>query len=53
MLDGYEKQVKLTPRKLLDTIDTGSVNSNEKQKEIDQLKDQLKKMDEQLIVTQK
>jgi hypothetical protein len=56
MRDGYEKQLGLTPRKLLDTIESSSESSEEvvnKQREIDHLKVQLKKMEEQLFVTQK
>lgn len=56
MRDGYEKRLGLTPRNLMDTIDAASDSSEEvvsKQKEIDQLKDQLKKMEEQLFVSQK
>ncbi|XP_011493839.1 PREDICTED: kinesin-like protein KIF14 [Ceratosolen solmsi marchali] len=56
MRDGYEKQLGLTPRKLLDTIESSSESSEEavnKQREIDRLKYQLKKMEEQLFVSQK
>ncbi|KAJ8680905.1 hypothetical protein QAD02_016692 [Eretmocerus hayati] len=56
MRDGYEKQLGLTPRKLLETVETSADSSEEilnKQREIDQLKVQLKKMEEQLFVTQK
>ncbi|XP_058804738.1 kinesin-like protein KIF14 isoform X2 [Phymastichus coffea] len=56
MRDGYEKRLGMTPRNLLDAIDNASDTTEEvvsKQKEIDQLKDQLKKMEEQLFVSQK
>ncbi|XP_031778626.1 kinesin-like protein KIF14 isoform X2 [Nasonia vitripennis] len=54
--DVCEKQLRLTPRNLLDTIEVSSDNSDEvvnKQREINRLKDQLKKMEELLLATQK
>ncbi|XP_014214320.1 kinesin-like protein KIF14 isoform X2 [Copidosoma floridanum] len=56
MRDVYEKQLGVTPRKLLDAYETPGSTAEEilsKQKEIDQLKDQLKKMEDQLFVSQK
>ncbi|XP_031778628.1 kinesin-like protein KIF14 isoform X4 [Nasonia vitripennis] len=53
--DVCEKQLRLTPRNLLDTIEVSSDNSDEvvnKQREINRLKDQLKKMEELLLATQ-
>ncbi|XP_014214321.1 kinesin-like protein KIF14 isoform X3 [Copidosoma floridanum] len=55
MRDVYEKQLGVTPRKLLDAYETPGSTAEEilsKQKEIDQLKDQLKKMEDQLFVSQ-
>lgn len=53
--EGYEKQLGILPRRLLDSV--GSVNPSnddikQKQEEIDKLKHQLKKTEEQLATTQ-
>ncbi|XP_070157027.1 kinesin-like protein KIF14 isoform X1 [Polyergus mexicanus] len=53
--EGYEKQIGVIPRRLLNCIEPmhqsdGKVK--QKQKEIDKLKDQLKKTEEQLAATQ-
>lgn len=60
MRKGYEKQVGVTPYQLLDRIKSYPWTSPsqfdrevmQKQKEIDKLKDQLKRTEEQLAVTQ-
>lgn len=56
MRDGYEKQLGLTPKKSPDLVDSSSESSEDvvsKQKEIDELKYQLKKMEDQLNSCQK
>ncbi|KAL6422349.1 hypothetical protein ACFW04_010595 [Cataglyphis niger] len=55
MREGYEKQIGVIPRRLINCIEPmhqsdGKVK--QKQKEIDKLKDQLKKTEEQLAATQ-
>ncbi|XP_032677493.1 kinesin-like protein KIF14 isoform X2 [Odontomachus brunneus] len=53
--EGYEKQLGIIPRRLLDCIEPIHQSDSEvqrKQKEIDKLKDQLKKTEEQLATTQ-
>ncbi|CAK9802310.1 Kinesin-like protein KIF14 [Anthophora quadrimaculata] len=53
--EGYEKQLGISPRCLLDSIDTISQSNDEikqKQQEIDKLKDQLKRTEEQLATSQ-
>ncbi|KZC09567.1 PREDICTED: kinesin-like protein KIF14 [Dufourea novaeangliae] len=53
--EGYEKQLGIQPRRLLDSIEPPGKNHDEvkqKQQEIDKLKDQLKKTEEQLATTQ-
>ncbi|XP_017882196.1 kinesin-like protein KIF14 [Ceratina calcarata] len=53
--EGYEKQLGICPRRLLDSIGTISQTNDEikqKQQEIDKLKDQLKRTEEQLAITQ-
>ncbi|XP_033325976.2 kinesin family member nebbish [Megalopta genalis] len=53
--EGYEKQLGICPRRLLDSIELNSNNNDEvkqKQQEIDKLKGQLKKTEEQLMTTQ-
>ncbi|XP_050463014.1 kinesin-like protein KIF14 isoform X2 [Cataglyphis hispanica] len=55
MREGYEKQIGVIPRRLVNCIEPmhqsdGKVK--QKQKEIDKLKDQLKKTEEQLAATQ-
>lgn len=55
MREGYEKQLGIIPRRLLDCIEPSHQSDREiqqKQKEIDKLKDQLKKTEEQLATTQ-
>ncbi|XP_076685162.1 kinesin family member nebbish isoform X2 [Andrena cerasifolii] len=53
--EGYERQLGVVPRRLLDCIEPIAPNTHEikqKQQEIDKLKDQLKKTEEQLATTQ-
>ncbi|CAL7943252.1 unnamed protein product [Xylocopa violacea] len=53
--EGYEKQLGIFPRRLLDSIGQTTESNDEvkrKQQEIDKLKDQLKKTEEQLATTQ-
>jgi len=53
--EGYEKQFGVIPRQLLhrfDSMDQWDRDIVRQQKEIDELKDQLKKTEEQLAVTQ-
>jgi len=53
--EGYEKQCGVVPRQLLhrfDSKDQWGRDIIRQQKEIDKLKDQLKKTEEQLAVTQ-
>ncbi|XP_014468887.1 PREDICTED: kinesin-like protein KIF14 [Dinoponera quadriceps] len=53
--EGYEKQLGVIPRRLLDCVEPTHRSDREvqrKQKEIDKLKDQLKKTEEQLTATQ-
>ncbi|XP_043259230.1 kinesin-like protein KIF14 [Colletes gigas] len=53
--EGYERQLGGIPRRLLDSIEPITENNDEikqKQREIDKLKNQLKKTEEQLTVTQ-
>ncbi|XP_053978257.1 kinesin-like protein KIF14 isoform X1 [Hylaeus volcanicus] len=53
--EGYEKQIGGFPRRLLDSIEPITENNDEmkqKQREIDKLKNQLKKTEEQLATTQ-
>ncbi|RLU15621.1 hypothetical protein DMN91_011374 [Ooceraea biroi] len=53
--EGYEKQLGVIPRRLLDCIEPMHQSDGEvkrKQKEIDKLKDQLRKTEEQLAATQ-
>ncbi|XP_072754631.1 kinesin-like protein KIF14 isoform X1 [Anoplolepis gracilipes] len=55
MREGYEKQIGVIPRRLLNCIEPMHQSDGEvkrKQKEIDKLKDQLKKTEEQLAATQ-
>ncbi|XP_076281129.1 kinesin family member nebbish isoform X2 [Lasioglossum baleicum] len=54
--EGYERQLGICPRRLLDSIEPNGKNNDEvkrKQQEIDKLKNQLKKTEEQLTTTQK
>ncbi|KAG7199238.1 hypothetical protein KM043_018107 [Ampulex compressa] len=53
--EGYEKQLGVFPRRLLDSIEPTPQTKDEimqKQTEIDKLKDQLRKTEEQLVATQ-
>ncbi|XP_031365434.1 kinesin-like protein KIF14 isoform X2 [Apis dorsata] len=53
--EGYEKQLGIFPRRLLDSVELVNQNNDEikqKQEEINKLKDQLKKTEEQLATTQ-
>ncbi|KOC70525.1 Kinesin-like protein KIF14 [Habropoda laboriosa] len=53
--EGYEKKLGISPRCLLDSIgpvNESNVKIKQKQEEIDKLKDQLKKTEEQLATTQ-
>lgn len=53
--EGYEKQLGVIPRRLLDCMEPihqPDMEVKRKQKEIDKLKDQLKKTEEQLAATQ-
>lgn len=53
--EGYEKQLGVIPRRLLDCIEPIHQSDDEvqqKQREIDKLKNQLKKTEEQLATTQ-
>lgn len=52
--EGYERQIG--PRRILDDVDLPNDNSHEvhnKQREIEKLRDQLKRTEEQLAITQK
>lgn len=54
--EGYERQLGVCPRKLVDRIESNVKESEEierKQEEINRLKEQLKKTEEQLAATQK
>ncbi|KAF7384613.1 hypothetical protein HZH68_014225 [Vespula germanica] len=54
--EGYERQLGVCPRKLVDSIESNVKDSEEierKQEEINRLKEQLKKTEEQLAATQK
>ncbi|XP_035740888.1 kinesin-like protein KIF14 isoform X2 [Vespa mandarinia] len=53
--EGYEKQLGVCPRKLVDSIESNVKDTEEierKQEEINRLKEQLKKTEEQLAATQ-
>ena len=54
--EGYERQLGLVPRRLLDTLNTVADPAKEmlsKQREIDSLKEQLKSMEQQFASNQK
>ncbi|XP_066582752.1 kinesin-like protein KIF14 isoform X2 [Prorops nasuta] len=55
--DGYERQLGMHPRRLVNCMEPVPVQTteelDEKQKEIDQLKEQLKKTEEQLVHNQR
>ncbi|XP_050600740.1 kinesin-like protein KIF14 isoform X2 [Bombus affinis] len=53
--EGYEKQLGILPRRLLDSVPPVNQNNDEikqKQQEIDKLRHQLKKTEEQLAITE-
>lgn len=53
--EGYEKQLGILPRRLLDSVPPVNKDNDEikqKQQEIDKLRHQLKKTEEQLAITE-